>query len=330
MIKQIIAEIGSVHDGSIGNALNLISLAKKNGADVVKFQHHLANEEMTKRAKPPPYFKSEKRDKYFERILFSENQLTKIISHCKKINVRFLCSPFSEKSVEILEHLNVDAYKIASGELTNLPLIEKIGKTKKKVYLSTGMSNFKEINEAINVLSKNELIVMQCTSQYPCDIKNVGLNNIQKFKEEFKQQIGFSDHYLGIEAGIAAAALGATVIEKHITFSRSMYGSDAKFALEPEEFKAYCMSIKNVWKMLDNPVNKNNLNSFKIMRQTFQKSIVMAREKKKGEIINKDDIKFKKPGDGIPPKNYKKIIGRILNKNKKTDSQIFFSDLKKS
>ena len=326
--QEIIAEIGSVHDGSIGNACKLIKCAKDCGADIVKFQHHLAENEMTTRAEAPEHFKSENRFNYFKRINFSIDDFKKIIKECKKNKIKFLCSPFSEQSVKILEKLNVDAYKIASGELTNFPLLEILARTNKKIYLSTGMSNWNEIEKAVKIFKKNELIVMQCTSLYPTTPKNVGLNNIEIIRKKFKKVVGFSDHTDSFEAAISAAILGADVIEKHITFSKKMYGSDAQFAMELDDFKKYVKFIRNTWMIRNNPVDKNNLKKFEKTRRVFQKSIVLSRNLKKGNKIQSKDLAFKKPGDGLSPNLYKKLLNKKLLKDKLKDDQIKLTDIK--
>ena len=325
--KKIIAELGSVHDGSIGNAMKLIELAAKKGADIVKFQLHLSKEEMVDSAKSPPYFSSETRKDYFDRIQFSPLQLKKLIKHCKKHNVVFLCSPFSLRAVEILMQLNVSSFKIASGEVNNLYLLEKIAKTKKKIYLSTGMSNYKDIHRAVNIFKNNDLTVMQCTSQYPCSIDKVGLNNLKIFKKKFKCNIGFSDHYLGLEAGFAAAAMGANVIEKHFTFSKEMYGSDAQFAMEPDEFEVYVNGIRNIWKMNEKHVDKNDLSFLKNMKKIFEKSIFLSKDLNMGHKITIGDLLFLKPGDGIPASDYKKILGKKIKKNLKSHHKLKLRDL---
>ena len=325
--KEIIAEIGSVHDGSLGNAIKLIDCASNCGAHTVKFQLHISSEEMTNSAKNPPYFKSESRKLYFDRIQFTENQLKKIIGYCKKKKINFLCSPFSVKALEILEKLNVDSYKIASGEVSNIYLLKKIANTNKKVYLSTGMSNYEDIDRAAKIFKRNNLVIMQCTSQYPCHEKKVGLNNIKIFKEKYRCKIGFSDHYEGFAAGFAAAALGASVIEKHITFSKLMYGSDAQFAMEPNDFKNYVKGIKNIWLMNESPVDKNDLEYLKDMKRIFEKSIYTAKDLKKNSILKIGDISFKKPGIGIEAFKYKLILGKKIKRDLKIDHKINFSDL---
>ena len=326
-MNYIIAEIGSTHDGSFGNAQNLIKAAGECGADIIKFQLHLPEFEMLSNAPGPKYFKSENRYEYFRRTNFSLEQLVVLKEITKKYGMEFMVSPFSEKAVEVLKKVNVNYFKIASGEVTNHKMLEIIKRTGKKVFLSTGMSSWDEIDRALKILDKKKTIIMQCSSIYPCPEESVGLNIITEMKKKYKIPVGISDHYLGCEAGFAAAALGATVIEKHITFSRKMYGSDAPFAMELQEFKNYVKGIKSIWKMNEKPVDKNNIKKFKDMKKVFEKSIVVNKDMKKFQIIRDEDLSFKKPGDGISAMHYKQIIGKKLKVNVQKDHKLKKKDL---
>ena len=308
---EIIAEIGSVHDGSFGNALNLISAAADCGATTVKFQTHISDAEMIDSAPSPSYFSSESRMDYFNRTSFTISQWKLLASHAINSGVGFLSSPFSIEAVDLLEIVGVERYKVPSGEVSNVPLLECIAKTGKPVLISSGMSSFKELDLAVSILRKScELTVMQCSSIYPCPADKVGLNMLAELSKRYGLEIGFSDHTLGMAAPIAAVALGAKVIEKHFTFSRSMYGSDAKHSMEPDEFKTLCSMIKETSIMCANPVNKDHLSNFSEMKRIFEKSIVAARDISVGEVLNRDMLFFKKPGDGIPARDYSKLIGK--------------------
>lgn len=326
-MKKIIAEIGSSHDGSFGNAMKLIEEAKKCGADFVKFQHHIAEFESLPNAPSPSYFKSEDRFEYFRRTSFNLEQLGTLKKFTEKLGMNFMVSPFSEEALDILKKLNVKFYKIASGEVTNHRLLEKLNKTKKKIFMSTGMSSWKEIDKAVKILDKQKTVIMQCSSIYPCPEKNVGLNILKELKKKYSMTIGFSDHYLGFEAGLAAAALGAEVIEKHITFSRKMYGSDASNAMEINEFKKYVSGIRSVWMMNENPVDKNNIKIYKDIKKIFEKSIVIKKNLPKNHKIKLEDLAFKKPGDGIPAMDYKSIIGRRLKYSINENTKLRKKDL---
>jgi len=319
--NKIIAELGSVHDGKLYMVKRLIKSAAKAGADIIKFQMHIADEETLINAPSPSYFISENRYDYFKRTAFKFSDWKKIIKYCKLNKVDFLCSPFSEKAVNILEKLKVKSYKVPSGELTNLPLIKKLKKTKKHIYVSTGMSNWREIDLAVKIL-KNNFTLLQCSSIYPCPIEKAGLNVIKQFQDKYKCKFGFSDHTLGCSASFAAASIGATIIEKHFTLSKKMYGSDAKHSMEPDEFKFFTKTIKEIWKILENPVNKNDLKIYKSMKRIFEKSTVAKIDLKKNVKLNMSNITFKKPSDGIRAFDYKKVLGKKINKDIKKDTII--------
>jgi len=310
---MIIAEIGSVHDGSYGNACKLIQVAARSGADVVKFQTHIAAAETTRDAPMPPYFKGEPRFEYFERTGFSEEQWRGLMQACHEAGVRFLSSPFSIEAVDLLERVGADLYKVPSGETTNTPLLERLAETGKPVLLSTGMSDWSEIDRAVAILKQGgPLCVMQCTSAYPCPSERVGLNVLGEMRERYNVEIGFSDHTLGIGAACAAAALGATVIEKHFTFSKLMYGSDAAHSMEPAEFDHFCTALREIWAMRAHPVDKDDLAPYRDMKRIFEKSVVAARDIPAGAVLTRDVLAFKKPGDGIPAAQYRQLLGRTV------------------
>ena len=311
---KIIAEIGSIHDGSLGNAIKAIEVAKKCGADIVKFQTHLAEFETLKNAPSPPYFKNESRMDYFKRTSFNLEQWKLLYDTCKKNKIGFLSSPFSLEAVDLLEKLNVEEYKIPSGEITNIPLLEKLSKLDKNIYLSSGMSNWDEIGTAVNIFNKKKLCLLQCSSIYPCPPEKVGINVMLEMKKKFNLEVGFSDHTEGVAASISAVANGAIIVEKHFTFSKLMYGSDAKNSLEPKDFEYFCKAVKEAFIILKNPVDKDDLAEYKKMKNTFEKSIVSSKNLNSNHIITIHDLAFKKPGDGISASKYKKIIGKKLNK----------------
>ena len=323
----IIAEVGSVHDGSLGNAMNLIKTAKECGADAVKFQTHIAKEETLKDAISPGYFKLENRYDYFKRTSFNFSQLKKLKNFADKIGITFFSSPFSIKAYNILKKLNVDFIKIASGEVTNIPLLKKISKTNKTIFLSTGMSSWNEIDEAVNIFKKNKLIIMQCTSMYPCPPNKVAINIIKKFKEKYNLSLGFSDHTKSNVAAIMALSLGARYFEKHITLSKKMYGSDAMNSLEPEEFKLYCSQLREALIIQNNPGDKKINKYLKKIKIIFEKKIIIKKNKKKNSIIKLADLDFKKSSKGINANKYKKIIGKKLKNNITKNSVLDLKDL---
>lgn len=307
----IIAEVGSVHDGSFGNACKIIALASDAGANAVKFQTHIAAAETTRNAPEPPYFKGEPRYEYFERTGFSKKQWIELKQHAESCGVEFLSSPFSEAAVDLLESVGVTRYKIPSGEVTNTSLLDRVAITGKPVLLSSGMSDWSELDLAVEALRAGggEVTVMQCTSAYPCADTQVGLNVIGEMLERWGLPVGFSDHTLDNHAAFAAVAFGATVVEKHLTFSRAMYGSDAAHACEPGQFRELVRGIRAVSTMLANPVDKSDVSDVAEMKQIFQKSVVAAVPIRAGSVIERDMVAAKKPGTGIPARELMRVVG---------------------
>ena len=293
-------------------------------------QTHIPEFETIRNAPRPSYFKSEDRYEYFKRTSFNYKQYIKIIHHCKKIKIDFISSPFSIEAYNFLKKLGVKKIKIASGEINNLPLLQEINKSKNQIFLSTGMSNYKEIDFAIKNLNKQKLTIMQCTSDYPCKYKNVGINVINDFLRKYKSHmIGFSDHTIGEVAAILAVYSGAKVIEKHVTLSKHMYGSDAKFSMNPDEFSIFCKKIRDAEEIIYNRVNKNKLSKNQVkMREIFQKGIYLKTNLDKNTRIKKEHLSFKKPSKGIPAKDYLNVIGKYLKLNKSKNKVLKLSDLK--
>ena len=313
MAVQVIAEIGSVHDGSYGNACKLIELAKSLGADAVKFQTHLADAESLPNAPSPAYFSGEPRMDYFRRTSFTYEQWRRLRKHADQVGITFVSSPFSLEAVDLLESIGLPFYKIPSGEVTNLPLLEKIARTGKPCVVSSGMSTWEELDAAVTALkSGGALTVMQCSSAYPCPPERVGLNVLLEMKERYGLPVGLSDHTRGLAAAVAAVSFGATMLEKHLSFSRSMYGSDAPHSMEPLEFKAFVEAIRETSVMFANPVDKSNISDYAEMKRIFEKSLVAALPLPKGTILKMEHLAFKKPGDGIKASNYKNWLGRTI------------------
>ena len=318
----VIAEIGSVHDGSFGNALNLIEAAADCGVDAVKFQTHLAEAETLPFAPMPPFFKGEPRFEYFQRTSFCQKQWGKIQNHCQKHGVEFLSSPFCEEAVDLLESVGISRYKIPSGEVTNLPLLAKISRTGKQVILSSGMSSWMELDAAVQTIRQthNDIIILQCTSEYPCTYEMVGLNVMEEMKNRYDLPVGFSDHTLTSYASFAAVTLGAQVIERHFTFSRKMYGSDAKHSLEPTELKKLVEGIRAIEVMRRSKVDKSDITRFQDVKAVFEKSLVALMDIPEGSVISKNMIGIKKPGTGIPACRFDKILGSTAKRFIKSDS----------
>ncbi|MCA3266332.1 MAG: N-acetylneuraminate synthase family protein [Azospirillum sp.] len=323
----LIAEIGSVHDGSFGNALKLIEAAAAAGADAVKFQTHIAAAETLRDAPMPPYFKGEPRFEYFERTGFKPDQWRALKAACEAAGVTFLSSPFSLEAVDLLEEVGVGAYKVPSGEVSNLPLMEKIARTGKPVLLSSGMSDWTELDAAVAVLREGgPLCVLQCSSAYPCPPERVGLNVIGEMRARYGTAVGFSDHTLGYAAAAAAVTLGADSVEKHFTFSRAMYGSDAANSMEPAEFKVLSAMLREIRAMRAAPVDKSDTGPYRDMKRIFEKSIVSARDLAAGTALTEADLAFKKPGDGIPAARWRDILGRRMKRAVPADRKLTFED----
>lgn len=327
MELDIIAEVGSVHDGSFGNACKLVELAKAAGATTIKFQMHLAEHETTRDAPSPTYFSAEPRFDYFRRTAFTIKQWRQLHSLSRELGIELCCSPFSIEALRTLLGIGVGKIKIASGEVTNLPLLKAAASDSEEVLLSSGMSSWAELDEAVDVLRSGSarLTVMQCSSEYPCRPENVGLNVLKEMADRYGCRIGFSDHTLGFAAPIGAVFHGAEAIEKHLTFSRLMYGSDAKNSMEPQEFRQMVVALNEARTIIDNPVNKNDAAAYKSMKEIFQKSLVASSPLKAGTKITENHISFKKPGTGLKPKDLDQVIGKTLRRDVPAD-HIFTKD----
>ena len=327
----IIAEVGVNHNGDIKLAKKLIVEAKKAGADFVKFQSFVPEKMVTVSAKKANYQNKFTSKKLTHFLMLKKLQLSyidqeKLFNFAKKKKIGFLSSPFDLESANFILSLNIPYIKIPSGEITNLPLLEFIASKKKPVILSTGMSTLKEINFAINILlknglSKNKINILHCTSEYPTPSKNVNLNTIALLKETFMCNVGFSDHTLNMEASIAAASIGAKIIEKHITLSNDLDGPDHKSSMEPKDFKKMVKIIRNIEILLGHK-KKIISNDEKKNKTIVRKSIVAKKKILKGQIFTKHNLTTKRPGNGISPVNWYKLIGKRSKKNYKIDELI--------
>ncbi len=305
----VIAEAGMNHDGSLGIAGRIVDAAAESGADAVKFQLHDAAAETTADAPPPPYFAAEPRFAYFERTAFTDDQWRALRDRCHERGVEFVCSPFSTEAVERLETIGVDRYKVASGEVTNLPLLERLAATGRPVLLSSGMSSWEELDAAVSVLRSVPLTVLQCTSEYPCPPEQVGLNVLAEMRERYDLPVGLSDHTLTVAASLAAVALGATAIERHFTLSKRLYGPDAAMSLEADELSALVEGIRELERMLASPVDKHDAGRFREMKQIFEKSVVALQEIPAGTVLEERMLGAKKPGTGIPAGRLRELVG---------------------
>ncbi len=309
MAVFVIAEAGMTHDGSLGHAIRMAEVAAECGVDAVKFQLHDAEAETTRDAPSPPYFQGESRYEYFRRTAFDDEQWAALKEACERAGVEFLCSVFSTRAVERLERLGVARYKIGSGEVTNLDLVQVVAATGKPVLLTSGMSSWSELDAAVGAAGA-EVTVLQCTSEYPTPAERVGLNVLAELRERYGRPVGFSDHTLGNYAAFAAVVLGATVVEKHFTLSRDLYGPDARFASEPHELEDLVDGVRELETMLASPVDKDDLAQLAEMKQVFEKSVVSTREIPAGAEISREMVAAKKPGTGIPARMLPEVLGR--------------------
>ena len=317
----IIAEIGHNHQGSLEKAKELFNEAKKAGADAVKLQKrdnkYLYTKDFYNTLYDNPNSYGRTYGEHREALEFDKKQYLSLIEHAKKIDIDFFATPFDFKSVDFLEELNMPFYKIASADLTNIPLQEYIAKTNKPIILSTGGGSFKDVERAVeNILKINKnLTVLHCTAAYPAPIEDMNLAVISKYKKEFSGlRVGLSDHENGIDAGVLAYMLGARVFEKHFTLNRANKGTDHSFSLEPEGLKKFVRNIKRIEIMLGSD-KKNLLESEKKPLFKMKKSIVLNKSLKAGHVLTKDDLEFKSPGGGMEPYEYTKIIGKKISKD---------------
>lgn len=326
----IVAEVGSVHDGSLGNAKKLIELARQCGGDGVKFQTHIAAAETLRDAPMPSYFVGEPRYDYFQRTSFTIVEWQQLKCHCEEHNIEFMSSPFSAEAVELLEAVGLLRYKVPSGEVTNLPLLEIIAQTRKPVLLSSGMSTWEELDDAVNMIMRvhDQITVLQCTSEYPCPYEDVGLNIMLEMRERYRLPVGLSDHTVTPYAALSAVVLGASVVEKHLAFSRLMYGSDARHSLEPSEFAHLVQGIRAIEKMLASPVDKGAMGTrLSDMKQVFEKSVVTLVDIPEGTAVTSQMVGLKKPGTGMPAARLCEIIGQRVRRHIPRNSMLAEEDL---
>ena len=327
----VIAEAGVNHNGSLEKAIKLINIASSAGADAIKFQTFKAESLVTIHAPKAEYQKTKllKKESQFQmlkKLEFTDKMHQACFKECKKKKIIFVSSAFDITNLYYLKKFNIDYFKVPSGEITNIPYLEVLGKLKKKVILSTGMSNINEIKMAIKTLTingtnKKNITVLQCTTAYPAPYEDINLNTIAYLKDKLKLNIGFSDHSLGVQASIAAAALGARVIEKHITLNKNLKGPDHKSSLDPNELKYMIKSIRIVEKILGDKI-KNITNSERKNIYVARKSIVALTKINKNEKFSSANITCKRPGTGISPIFFKKLLGKKAIKNFKIDDLI--------
>ena len=316
MSVLIIAEAGVNHNGNLDLALKMVDEAKRAGADIVKFQTAIPEKVISKYADKAEYQKKttgneESQLEMCKRIHLKLSDYDIIKKYCEEVGIEFLSTPFDLESIDYLEKLGMRLWKIPSGEITNLPYLIKIAKTCRPVIMSTGMAELNEVEEAVNVLKENgagEITLLHCTTEYPAPFESVNLRAMNTLREKFETEVGYSDHTVGFEAAVAAAVLGASVIEKHFTLNHNMEGPDHKASLEPEEFEIMVNNIRLIEKALGDGV-KQPAEAEKKNIAIARKSIVAAKDIKKGEIFTEDNITVKRPGSGISPMKWFEVLG---------------------
>ena len=327
----IIAEAGVNHNGSIELAKKLIDVAVEAGADAVKFQTFKADKLVSKRAQKADYQKQttsivETQYEMLKKLELDENAHRILISYCKEKKIMFLSTPFDNDSIDLLISFEMPIFKIPSGEITNLPYLRHIGRLGKEVILSTGMANLDEVQDALEVLikagtSKEKITVLHATTEYPCPIDEVNLRAMQTIHATFGVKVGYSDHTQGIEVPIAAAVMGACVIEKHFTLDCTMAGPDHKASLEPDELKAMVRAIRHVEQALGDGVKRPSKSEQKNI-SVARKSILASRPIKMGETFSDNNLIVKRPGNGISPMRWDEIIGNKAIRNFSADELI--------
>jgi N,N'-diacetyllegionaminate synthase len=329
----VIAEIGQAHDGSLGTAHAYIDAVSKTNVDAVKFQTHIASSESTRYEKfrVPMFPQDASRFDYWKRMEFTYLQWKELYEHSQEVGLIFLSSPFSVDAVELLDSINVPAWKIGSGEVNNEDLINCIAKTGKPIILSTGMSRWKELDNTVDIVESqgSPLSILQCTTSYPCSASDLGLNNIRLMKERYKCPVGFSDHSGKVFSGLAAVALGADIIEVHTVFSKKCFGPDVMSSVTIEELSQLVSGVKFIRESIDNPVEKDNMaGKLSAVKELFSRSIFVNKKLSVGHILTMNDFSFKKPGIGISQNRSKEFIGKIITRKYAKDEILCETDIK--
>ncbi len=327
----VIAEAGVNHNGSIAMALQMVDVAVHSGADAIKFQT-FKSERLVTRDAPKAEYQAKTTDAGESQLdMLSHLELSArdhhaLMIHCQEKDIIFMSTPFDEESADMLIGLDVPVLKIPSGELNNLPYLRKIGGFRKKIIMSTGMANLEEIRTALFILTesgtpKEKTIVLHCNAEYPTPMEDVNLNAMLTIRDELGVKVGYSDHTLGIEIPIAAAAIGATVVEKHFTLSREMEGPDHVASVEPQELKAMVEAIRNIEKAMGDGVKKPSPSETKNI-PVARKSIVAKKPIRKGESLTADNLTVKRPGTGISPMEWDENLGKTADREYEEDELI--------
>lgn len=330
-----IAEAGINHNGNLSIAKKMVREAKKAGANCIKFQNFVAEEYISKFSQKAKYQKGKKFSKKSQMEIIQATEIgkkntKKLIEYCKKIKIDFLTTPFEKKSLDFLMNIKLKTIKVSSCNLNNYPFLKYLSKFEVATILSTGMANIDEINKAYKIFKRKKISIalMQCTSNYPSDIKNSHTNVIKLFKKKFNCPIGYSDHTSNNISAVTAAAFGATFFEKHFTLSRNMPGIDQAASIEPKELKKYIFDIKNAYLSLGNE-NKKCLKEEIDTKNALRRSIHAKFTLMPGHVIKYSDMVMKRPGTGLDSSFIQKLKGRKVKKKILTDTKITFANLSK-
>jgi len=328
----VIGEIAQAHDGSLGAAHAYIDAAAKAGVDAVKFQTHIADAESSHeepwRVKFSP--QDETRFAYWKRMEFSEDHWRGLKDHAERLGLVFISTPFSDQAVDMLDRLGMTVWKVASGEVNNPMLMDRMMATGKPVLLSSGMSSIAELDQVVAKLQVklHPFAVLQCTSNYPTPPEKLGLNLLEEYRARYGCPVGLSDHSGTIYAGLAAATLGADILEVHVTFSREMFGPDVIASVTSTELAKLVEGIRFIERAKDNPIDKDALAAgFDTMRRTFTKSLYAAADLAAGTVLEKHHLVAKKPGTGIRVDQIESILGRRLAANVPVGTMLKLSDM---
>ena len=333
MHTVIIAEAGVNHNGSLELAKQLVEKAVEAGADYIKFQTFKASKLVTKAAKQAEYQQKnigkegDSQYQMLKKLELTPEDHEVLIAYCKKNGIKFFSTAFDFDSIEYLHSLNLGLWKIPSGEVTNFPFLKRVAAFNEKTILSTGMCDMEDVRAAVealyqNGLSKENLILLHCNTEYPTPFEDVNLKAMDALREEFGVEVGYSDHTKGIEVPIAAVALGASVIEKHFTLDRNMEGPDHKASLEPDELKAMVSAIRNIEKAVGGDGTKHVSESEYKNMAIARKSIVAACDIKAGDTFTEQNLTVKRPGSGISPMRWEEVLGNKAKRNFNEDELI--------
>ena len=317
----IIAELSGNHNQSLERALELVRVAAAKGADAVKLQTYTADT-MTLDINRGPFkiedeenlWKGEKLYDLYKKAYTPWEWHKEIRDLCRELKVEFFSSPFDESAVDFLESLDVDFYKVASFENTDLPLLKKVAETGKPVIMSTGMASIAELGESVDHLRKHgckNLILLKCTSTYPASPENTNITTIPHMSKMFDCLVGLSDHTMGIGVSTASVALGAPIIEKHFTLSRADGGVDSQFSLEPQELESLCIETERAWQSLGKV--KYGVSGIEKQSLTYRRSIYISKDVKKGDVLSLENVKRVRPAEGLKPKHWENVLGKKFN-----------------